>query len=54
MKEQYQDLHDVTEAKELLEKVEGGVSRGDVVAPCNWKLCPQPLYGVIIDPPLEY
>ncbi|ASD68800.1 MULTISPECIES: hypothetical protein [Pseudoalteromonas] len=58
MKDLHQNMQDVTEAKELLVKVEGGLSPikfpgDDKLPPCDWWVCPQPLYGVIIDPPFE-
>ncbi|TMO54342.1 hypothetical protein [Pseudoalteromonas phenolica] len=65
MKNVHQDFHDLSEAKDLLQQVEGGLSPipfpgDDFYEPvpfpfpgdkCDWYVCVQPLYGTIIDYP---
>ena len=47
------EMMDLTEAKDLLKLVEGGLGKsgGDaLVPPCDLWNCLQPLYGVVLDP----
>ena len=65
MKETEQSMVDLTQAKALLEKIEGGQREQDLKIslpggiglphlPCDFTQCMTPMYGAITDPRWKY